>query len=72
MKERVNAVTAIRLDGAATLRFCVFLDHVARFTEEHARFDDLDGFVEAFAGCLDDSDGVGIREGFVADVVCFV
>ena len=65
-------MSAVRFDDAAALALGVFFNHAAGVAEGHAWFDELDGFVEAFAGGFDDADGGRIRAGKGAHVVCFV
>ena len=72
MEEIVDAVAAVCFNDAAVLAFSVFFDDGARVAEGHARFDEGDGLVEAFAGGFDDADGGGVGAGEGADVVGFV
>ena len=72
MKQTIHPMAAVRFDDAATSTLGVFFNHGPRVAESHARFDELDGFVEAFAGGFDDADGGRIRAGKWAYVVCFV
>ena len=72
MKQTIHPMAAVCFDDAATSTFGVFFNHGARVAESHARFDELDGFVEAFAGGFDDADGGRVRAGKWAYVVCFV
>ena len=65
-------MSAVRFDDAAASTLGVFFNHGTRVAESHARFDELDGFVEAFAGGFDDADGGRIRACKCAYVVCFV
>ncbi len=72
MEQTIHSMSAVRFNDAAASALGVFFDHGARVSEGHARFDELDGFVEAFAGGFDDADGGRIRAGKLAYVVCFV
>ena len=65
-------MSAVCFDDAAVSTFGVFFYYAAGVAEGHAWFDELDGFIEAFAGGFDDADGGGIGAGEGADVVCFV
>ena len=65
-------MSAVRFDDAAVSALGMFFNDAAGVAEGHAGFDELDGFVEAFAGGFDDADGGGVRAGEGADVVCFV
>lgn len=65
-------MSAVGFDDAAVSAFGVFFDYGAGVAEGHARFDEFDGFVEAFAGGFDDADGGRVGAGKGSDVVCFV
>ena len=65
-------MSAVCFDDAAASTLGVFFNHGARVAEGHARFDELDGFVEAFARGFDDADGGRIRAGKWAYIICFV
>jgi hypothetical protein len=69
VEQLVDAVAAVGADDATPAGLGQRLDHVAGVAEEHARFYELNGGVEAVAGGLDDADGGGVRR---ADVVGFV
>lgn len=60
------------LDDIALLRLGVLIDRSAKVTEEDAWLDHRDGVVQAGARCLDDTHGVGVVTGFLADIVCLV
>ena len=72
VEELVDAVAAVGADDGAGAGLGVLLDGVARVADRHARFDEVDGLGEAFAGGFDDADGVAVGEGAGADVVGFV
>ena len=72
MEQLIDAVPTIRFNDATVARLGVLLDDAARLAEQHSRFHELDGLVEAFAARLDDADGVWIGEGFGAYIVGFV
>ena len=65
-------MAAVCFDDAAVSAFGVFFDDGAGVAEGHAGFDEFDGFVEAFAGCFDDTHGGRVRACEGADVVGFV
>ena len=58
-------MSAVRFNDAAASTLGMFFNHAARVAEGHARLDELDGFVEAFAGGFDDADGGRIGGGQV-------
>jgi hypothetical protein len=72
MEELVDAMAAVSSHHAAVLALCVFLNHTSGVAEEHARFHDLDGFVQALPRSFHHSNSIGIRSSLVADVVGFV
>ena len=65
-------MSAVCFDNAAVSALGVFFNHASRVAEGHAWFDELDGFVEAFAGGFDDADGGRVGAGLFAHIVCFV
>lgn len=65
-------MSAVCFDNAAVSALGVFLNYAAGVAEGHAWFDELDCFVEAFAGGFDDADGGRVGAGLFAYVVCFV
>ena len=65
-------MSTIRFDDTAASALGVFFNHPSGVAEGHAWFDELDGFVEAFAGGFDDADGGRVGAGLLAYVVCFV
>jgi len=71
VEELVDAVAAVGFDDGAVTGFGMFFDGAAGLAEEHARFDEFDGFGEALAGSFDNADGFRVGEGFGADVVKF-
>ena len=65
-------MSAVCFDDAAVSALGVFFYYAAGVAEGHAWFNELDGFVEAFAGGFDDADGGRVGAGERAYVVCFV
>ena len=65
-------MTTVSLDNAEILCFSMFLNNVAEVLDCNAGFDMSDGFLEAFAGGLDEANIVRISPGFVSYVVSLV
>lgn len=72
MKQAVNTVAHVCLDDVALLRLGVLIDRGAKVAEEDARLDHCDGVVQTGSRCFDDTHGVGIVTGFLADIVCLI
>ena len=72
VEERVDAVPAVRPDGAAAPGLGVLLDDVAELPDRGPRLDGLYREVEALAGGLDHPHRVGVRPRLVAHVVRLV
>ena len=72
MKQLIDAVATVGLDHTATARFRVLLDDRSWIPEEHARFHELNGLVQALAGGLNNPHRRWISECFGANIVCFV
>lgn len=72
MEQAVNAVAHVSLDDVALLRLGVLIDRGTKVAEEDAWLDHRDGVVQAGARCLDDTHGVGVVTGFLADIVGLV
>ena len=65
-------MSTIRFDDTAASALGVFFNHPSGVAEGHAWFDELDGFVEAFAGGFDNADGGRVGASLFAHIVCFV
>lgn len=72
MKQRVDAVTAIRLDSVAIPALGQFLDDASVFLECGTWLHNSDGSIETVAGSFDDTDSFRVGACLVADVVSFV
>lgn len=72
VEELVHAVAHISLDHAAISAFCKFLNCISRIAEQHSRLNELNRLFETIASSLHNTHRVGVRLGFVADIVCFV
>jgi len=57
VKQLIDAVATVCLNHTATSRFCVPLDHRSWITEEHTRFNKLNGLVQTLAGSLNNTHG---------------
>lgn len=60
VEQLVNTMTAVRLDNGAVLCLCVLFNDVSGVAEEHARFDDLNGLVQALSRSLYYADSVRV------------
>lgn len=72
MEILVDAVTAVCSDDTAVLLLGMLLNNVTKLADQNTGLDSLDGFIQALAGGLDDSHGVGVGLGLVANIVGFV
>lgn len=72
VEEGVDAVATVRLDGAAVSALGQLLDDGAVVLEGSAGLGNGNGRVQAVAGGLDNADGVGVCQGFLADIVRLV
>lgn len=72
MENAIDAMSNVRTDNTAATGLCVLLDDVAKLAEQSPWLNQLDGFLQALARRLHDTDRVGIGLGPVAHVVCLV
>ena len=72
VEELVDPMATVRLDDTAVSTFGVLLDHIARIAEEHARFDNLNGLVETFPCCLNNTNRIRVCVCLVADIIRFI
>jgi hypothetical protein len=72
VEDGVDAVSDIGPDHTAVFRLSMLFNSVAKLAEERAGLDQLDGFCETLARCLDHAHGVWVRARPVANVVGLV
>lgn len=68
----VDAMSTVRLHGAAVFALRVLLNHSTIILESRAGLRNLNRFVKAFSGCLDYAHRVRIGERLVANIIGFV
>lgn len=72
MEELSDAMTTVSSDDAAVLLLGVLLDDVSKLSNQNSRLHGLDRLLQALSGRLNNTDGIGVGLGFVADVVGLV
>ncbi len=72
MEVRIDTMAAISPDHTAVLGLGVLLDHIAEFTYQCARLDNLGRLVQAFPRRFNYSDRIRICLGLVPHIICFV
>jgi hypothetical protein len=72
MEELADSVTAVGPDDTAVLLLGVLLNDVSKLSDQNTGLDGLDGLLQALAGSLDNTDGVGVGLGLLANVVGLV
>ena len=69
VEDLVDAVAAVCFYDRAFLALGMFFNDISWLAEGHAGLDDLNGFIEAGSCSFDNTDGVGVRRRFGADIV---
>lgn len=72
VEQLVNAVATIAFNDTAVPALRMLLNRITRISEQHPGFYQLNRLIQAFSRGLHNSDGIGVRQRLVSNVIGFV